>query len=169
MLYLLFIIAIFILAEGLYEIKQGKKLTGTKGILFCVSAILVFLLIIALWNTPTDDTDKDTTTTVEEEYAKENTDTEEEEVIEEPKLDPIDTSNIYVYVSFYNGAEVYGGHVHEDYNCGFCKKKVFGDPLDVKRVSAGQLAKADSKYEHIGFCPWCSRYSDYYLNGEPRK
>lgn len=168
MLYLLFIIAIFILAEGLYEIKQGKKLTGTKGILFCVSAILVFLLIIALWNTPTDDTDKDTTTTVEEEYVKENTDTEEEEIIEEPKPDPIDTSNIYVYVSLYNGNEVYANYAHEDYNCHFCKKEVFGDPLDVVKVNAKEFAGSNSKYEHIGFCPLCSSHSDYYLNGDPK-
>jgi hypothetical protein len=43
-----------------------------------------------------------------------------------------------------------------------------GSPLDVERFDAGYLADSNEKYKHIEFCPWCSHYSDYYLNGDPK-
>ena len=82
--------------------------------------------------------------------------------------EPLDTYGIYVYASFYNGDDIFGGNVHEDYDCFLLEKECLGSPLDVVRVDAGSLADSDEKYEHIGFCPFCSHYSDYYLNGDPR-
>lgn len=83
-------------------------------------------------------------------------------------VEPLDTHGIYVYASLYNGDEIFGGNVHEDYDCFFLKKECLGSPLDVERFDAGYLADSDEKYEHIKFCPLCSHYSDYYLNGDPR-
>ena len=154
--------------------KAGKKIEGPEGVAFVVSGLLtVFLLIVVL--SPFDDTtttsnNNYTEDSTIEEYTDESDKEEEEPIEEEPvKLDPIDTSNIYVYVSFYNRDEVFGNCAHEDYNCVFCKKKVFGDPLNVMEVNAKELAESDSKYEHVTFCPYCSHYSDYYLNGDPNK
>lgn len=89
-----------------------------------------------------------------------------EEPVKEVKPEPIDTSNIYVYVSFYNGNEVYSNTAHNDYNCSMCRKQIFGGPLDVVQVNANDLANSNDKYKHIRFCPLCSPYSDYYINGE---
>lgn len=83
-------------------------------------------------------------------------------------VEPLDTHGIYVYASLYNDDEIFGGTVHEDYNCFFLKKECLGSSLDVEEFDAGYLADSNEKYKHIEFCPLCSHYSDYYLNGDPK-
>lgn len=151
--------------------KRNEKVKGKDAIILLTSLALSIVFCMVMFDTNNDTANEvsdNDTTTVEEPVEDTDTEEQEESVNEPVKPDPIDTSNIYVYVSLYNGNEVYGNHAHEDYNCVFCKKEFFGDPLDVVKVNAKEFAGSNSKYEHIGFCPYCSHYSDYYINGDPK-
>lgn len=90
---------------------------------------------------------------LEEENDELQTKTAETKSIEKT-TDKIDVSNMSVYASFYNGSEIYGGHVHKDYDCLFCKKESFGSKLDVQRVDINELNQIE-KYKSIRFCSMC--------------
>lgn len=142
--------------------KAGEEFTDKKKTISIMSFILTGIFILAMCGDPNDNvvTKEDTDNTITEEYTVEE---EEEETVIKP--DPIDTSNIHVYVSLYNGGKVYANTAHSDYDCGMCRKEVFGDPLEVIRVNAKELSY---NYSNVKFCPICSPYSDYYVSGEPR-
>ena len=143
--------------------KQTKnKLTKGDKIITAILGSLLIIPIIFYYNS---------SNTTKEEYNEPN----DKNTYQVSEIEPLDTYGIYVYIAFYdskeffsyNGDEILGEYAHEDLDCFLLDKECFGSSLYIKSFRA-DIANYDEKYEHIKFCPFCSHYSDYYLNGDPR-
>ncbi|WP_018592627.1 hypothetical protein [Terrisporobacter glycolicus] len=144
--------------------RLSNKLTGREKILI---VMVIFFFIAYCGASSQRDTYREQLKTLTQEKAEleskvtnleEENDELQSKAVEtestEKVTDKIDISNMSVYASFYNGSEIYGGHVHKDYDCLFCKKESLGSKLDVQEVDINELNQIE-KYKSIRFCSMC--------------